>query len=346
MLIGIALVFLAATAASGQNINGIRLHDQAAVHDSCVYLRDVAELEGSHAKALGDTVLEDLDTDTFATTITLAQLRDTLNDHGVNWGTLSLRGYAACHVTRLAPDPEPITTAPLPTVTNPMDEIGLATPITLRQRVIELIERFAGVQQDQLRITFSDRDAPALEQSAWQDRYEFEPLASAPLGRIPIVIRRYRDNRVIETLRITADVTRRYMAAVAVGSIGRGQTFAPSDVEIREVYLDTTHNEPIIDLSSVIGQTSSTILRPGATIHPHHLRSPVLVQRGELVTVRCISGGLVIKTVGRAAEDGTRDQLIQIRSGRTRQTYAARVTGRQEVTSGSITPAPSLGEMP
>jgi flagella basal body P-ring formation protein FlgA len=210
-----------------------------------------------------------------------------------------------------------------------MEEVGLGSALSLQDRVIELIERFAGVGRSELKIFFSDHDQKTLAQSAYQDRYEFEPLASVPLGRVPIVIRRYRDNRLVETYRVTVDVAQRFMAVVAKNTIGRHQVFTPSDIEIREVYLSHA-GDPVMDLARVIGQRSASVLRADAVVFDQHLQPSLMVRRGELITVRCISGGLVIRTIGRATEDGALDQVIQVRRDRSRRVYPVRITGRQE----------------
>ncbi len=327
----VGLVFvLGLVAIAEASTSKAQLRDATAVRTAQVTLQDVAKLTGDYAQTLADLVITNIDPTQRTATVTLGQVREKLTQEGVNWGTLSLRGYTACRVTWLADPPTPPVSDDAPALANPMQEIGLRSPLTLRDRAIEMIQRFASVDPSDLRITFSPNDADTLAQGAWQDRYECEPLASAPLGRVPLVIRRYRGDRLVATYRITADVARRYLAVVATRSIGRGQTFAPGDVQIQERYLDTNTAPPLTDLSDVIGQTSGTVLRPGLPVYAHHLRSPLLVRRGELITVRSISGGLVVKAIGRAGEDGERDQVIQVRNTRSRDSFAVRVTGPQE----------------
>lgn len=333
VIIGVVFLILVAVAqlfAAGPASHSIRLHDEAAVTQTHIRLCDVAEIEGNHAQALADLVVSQFEPGLRQATVTLEGLRETLNTHGVHWGLISLRGYSACLVHRVLPDPEPISATPAWPVSNPIDEVVLTTPVTLRDRINQFIEQLAGVDRADLRITFTDRDATVLDQGVWRDRFEIEPLASAPLGRVPLVIRQYRGDRVVDTHRILADVARRTMAVVAKKTIGRGQTFAPGDVEIREVYLDDNVSQPVTELAQAIGQVAGSVVRAGAVVRADQLRSPVMVRRGQLITVRCLSGGLVLKTVGRASEDGQLDQLIGVRNDRTRQSFTVRVTGLQE----------------
>ncbi len=328
----LAWVCIGTAAVHSQANDGIRLYRQAQVTDSRVRLDDVAELIGDTLQPLGNVVIAVMDHDDRQVMITHHQVRQALDPHDINWGRISVRGYAACRVVvRPLHDLQSPNGPTIPLETNPIEEVTLSRALTLRDRVIEFIEQHSGIDQADLQVTFAANDAPILDQIAWQDRYEFQPLSSTPVGRVPIIVRRYRNNQLADTLRVTTDVARRYLAVVAKQSVSRGQTFAPSDVEIREVYLDGTADEPLTDLSRVIGQTAGTVVRAGAIVHRHQLQSPLLVRRGQLVTVRCINGGLVVKTVARATEDGSKNQVIHVRADRSRQTYPARVTGSQEV---------------
>src|SRR5690606_12627577 len=103
-----------------------------------------------------------------------------------------------------------------------------------------------------------------------------------------------------------------------------------ASVEVKEVWLADSRSQPITDPKLVIGQRSTVLLRPGTPVLPDHIEQPVLVERGELITVRCIAGGLVIRTVARASEAGAMDQLIHVRNEATRETFVATVTGSRE----------------
>jgi len=330
----IVTAFLWATATHGSVENSIRLYDQASVDNDQIRLWQITQLNGDHAIVLKDVVLATFANNQSSITITLDQLRDELDKLGTNWGKISLRGYTTCVVYRKIVPPKPLPAAqPAPLVTNPIEEIELSTAVTLRQRVVDMIEQFSGVDQNDLHITFNATDDQVLNRSAMLDRYEIRPLATVALGRVPIVISQYHDNRLKNTFRVTADITRRYMVVVAKKTIGRRQTFAPGDVEVREVYLDTGADHAVTDLSLVIGNVAASVIRLGAVVRADQIQSPTLIRRGELITVRCILGDLVIKTVARANENGTLDQLIQVRNDRSHEPYTVTVTGpRQAIT--------------
>ncbi|HEX7010584.1 MAG TPA: flagellar basal body P-ring formation chaperone FlgA, partial [Phycisphaeraceae bacterium] len=312
--------------------DSIRLHASAGSHGPQVKLAQVAELEGSAAQALGDLVVASFQEGRDQQTLTLEALRRTLTEAGVNWGLLTLGGYTACQVHRLAETPPPLVEPAAPAAaSNPMGTIDLGTPLTLRAQVEALIHQMAQAQQGDLRIRFNEHDQALLAQPTGHHRYELEPGAAQAIGRVPITVRRYDAGRIAQTFTVTADVERRALALVATRSIARGERFTPDSVELREVYLTQDVGVPLADRDQVVGLESAALLRPGVVIYPRHIRSPILVQRGDLVTVRCVVGGLVIRTVGRAMSEGAMDETVIIRNELSRQTYPAVVAGRREV---------------
>lgn len=332
-----------AAPASGQE--SIRLVERAIVTGDRVLLRDVAELQGERAESLGDVVVATLEPGGAEGAagepgaVTIDSVRGALDAHGVNWAVVALRGHEVCRVQRSDQPHDHPAQADGARAAGESDATGFPSAGTVQDRVIELIERFAGVDRQQLRIEFADHDERTLSQRIGRDRYELEPLSSVAVGRVPIVIRRWGSGRLVEVGRVTAEVARRRVAAVARTTIGRGQTIAPGDLELRELYL-TTPAEPLASPEHAVGRVAAAVIRAGAAIYPDQLRSPLLVRRGESVTVRCVSGALVIKAVGRAIQDGGLGNVIEVRNDRSGETYPVRVTGAQE---GMVEAAPDTG---
>ncbi len=338
-----ATLLLVATVAGADEI---RLRREVASQGPSVKLHEVAELSGPRAEALADTAVLLFTEGQAEGRVTLDGLRAVLDSAGTNWGVVSLRGFASCKVHRTvgglagtASRPEPgsdsIAAMPVPAdardaATNPGQPLDIEAALSLKALVLDHLAQQAAAAPQDLRIAFSERDEAQLARSALRDRFEIEPVGRNTLGRVPLTIRRYRGSEVAETLRVTADIARRSLAVVATATISRGTLFTRDSIEVQELWVTDARSQPVADPKLVIGQTSKVLLRPGTAVLSEHLEQPVLVQRGELITVRCIVGGLVIRTVGRASEAGAFDQMIQVRNEVTRETFVATVTGPRE----------------
>jgi flagellar basal body P-ring formation protein FlgA len=327
MLLAAALVMAFGIAARADSV---RLYDQVGVQGAKVSLAQVAELQGPAARALGGVELATLKEAREQATISLDDVKTALDDAGVNWGVVSLRGYSACRVTRLAPPPAPVVEQGQAVAANIETPIDLGAALTLRQLVERSIVERAGVDPDGLRIRFSDRDARELDRAILGQSVEIEPTSLNTLGRVPLVVRLYEAGRVAETIRVSAKVQRVLLAVVAVAPIRRGEAFTRADLEVRECTLDDDSLTAITDPMLVVGQESAVSLRSGEVVFARSVRAPLMVRKGELVTVRCIVGGLVVRTVGRAGDNGSLDELIRVRNENTGEDIYAVVAGRNE----------------
>jgi hypothetical protein len=71
-------------------------------------------------------------------------------------------------------------------------------------------------------------------------------------------------------------------------------------------------------------------IQTGAVIFTDQIRSPLLVKRGEIIIVVSQSGGIRVRTTGRARQDGAAGELVQVETLETGERYEARVTGLRE----------------
>lgn len=328
------LAALSALWAGPAEADRIELRARAQSAAETVTLGDVAVLEGDEAMALAATPVGRISPSAAGPLkLELATVQQVLEERGVHWGKLTLAGHAACEVTLAAPaipatQPSELEQAAI-LAANPGQAVEAAAPRTVGEKLEQQIASLAGVGIESLRIRWSNPKAEILTRPVMGDMYEFEPLAQGVPGRMPIMVRRLVDGQVVESQRLLADVERRCLAVVATRKIDRQAVISPEAVEIREVYLTGSSGAPMTDLRDVVGQTSMAALRPGDVLTEGHVLSPVLVRRGQEVTVRGTAGGLSIRLVGVAMEDGEKGQVIRVRNTASRETFWARVTERR-----------------
>ena len=117
---------------------------------------------------------------------------------------------------------------------------------------------------------------------------------------------------------------------VTADTLRRGHAIVSTDIEIKQQWLDRPLAGSFTDSAQVVGMVMNRIVRKGAVLNHDDIVMAKVVSRGQVVIVRCVSGSLVLKTQGRAKEDGHIGQLIQVHDERTKQTYTARVSGPGE----------------
>lgn len=340
LAIQLAAVAAALGFATFAHADAVRLLPAAEVQRSQVLLQDVAELEGDAAQSLAKHVVLQLSEQGNGGTLALRELERALTEAGADWSQVRLVGASQCKVVRLKQEKHAesadarAAASPVAAVSNPVSDVDLTSAATLQDRLLADLAQLAEFPVSEMRVKFAGVDAAVLAQPAMTDRLEVEPLGRRLPGRISLTVRRYKASQLVATHRIVADVTRLCQAVVVKKSLSRGQTVTAGDVELREVTLTNSKVTPLTELKDVVGLTTTLSLAPETVVSPEHLRSPLLVRKGDLVTVQCIVGQVVVRAVARSLDEGALGDSIQLRNEATKQTLEARVTGLKQATAG------------
>lgn len=133
---------------------------------------------------------------------------------------------------------------------------------------------------------------------------------------------------------------------VAVQPIARGAVFTAAHVELRTVDYVPRANERRVAVEAIeklIGMEARQPIQADDIVFTDQVQAPVLVKRGDLITVSSQTSGIRVRTTARAREDGVEGQLVQLESLETRERFDARVVGNRQATIVAIT-TPTLSE--
>lgn len=124
-------------------------------------------------------------------------------------------------------------------------------------------------------------------------------------------------------------------AVVVRRAIRKGELIGEHDVEVVACE-EAPQSDYLSDVSLAVGREAIDALREGSIVNASKLRSPVLVRKGEFVTVYSKAEGITVKLTGRARQDGSAGSPILVENptgtGRTKETFLATVTGIGTVT--------------
>jgi flagella basal body P-ring formation protein FlgA len=120
--------------------------------------------------------------------------------------------------------------------------------------------------------------------------------------------------------------------AVAVRPIARGEVITAADVEMQslEGAPTTGRRSAVNSLEQLVGMEAKQAIQIGDVIFTDHLQAPMLVKRGEEISVVSQTGGIRVRTTARARQDGARGQLVQVETLETKERYDVRVVGLRE----------------
>jgi flagella basal body P-ring formation protein FlgA len=142
---------------------------------------------------------------------------------------------------------------------------------------------------------------------------------------------------------VYADVTATQPVVVAVQPIERGHVLTEADVEVQQwnnVPMTKGRREPVETVEPLIGMEATRPIQTGDTILGDDVRPPLMVKRGEEIAVYARGGGIQVRTIARARQDGARGELIGVESLEAKEPFDAVVTGMREAVVFSGSPAP------
>ena len=294
--------------------------------DAALTLAEVATIQGPDAAAYAGVVVAESAWERRA--VSLADVRSALQAAGANFGRLTLRG-AACRietpVTAAAPVQEKkvvrARTGPEYAV------VDVSGPPTLRTAIARRLAAMYGVAHDGIQIAFDDKDRLVLTTPYTEHQVvQVQPAASSTSSRVPLRVTVFAGDRVVAEHRLTADVLVKRDVLVATRELDRRETIGQGDVRVEGRWIAPGFVPPSADL--VVGSQARAKIKEGATLDGNDLESPVLVKRGDVVYVQCLSGSVVVQARSRALGSGREGEVIAFQMEGSDAPFHARVVGR------------------
>ena len=130
---------------------------------------------------------------------------------------------------------------------------------------------------------------------------------------------------------VDAEVTLASQRVVAARSLSRDAIIRASDVRLEPGGAIEAGSDCFHSIDEVVGRQTTHALPKDKVLDRGSIRQPLLVRRGEVITVYARSAGIRVRSTAKAREEGSLGDLIQVESPIDRATYFARVSGIQEV---------------
>ena len=325
---GAAVVFvmLAMGAFATAHAAEIRLRHECRASGALVRLGDVAEVLDNNprqAQELADIELSSTPQPGQKRFVRAREIQDALQLRGANLAAHRISG--ASQVEILPPSPEAASAAPLAVSSAALRQAKRA----VRDAIVEYLHRTASASdpwdvefefnEDQARqIAGSDKELVAAGgTSPWIGTQQF--VIAAPSRTVPI------------QLKIEARVTLPPMTVVAVRSLPRGSTIHISDVKLDRGRPGDADADSFGRLDDVVGKEVARSLAAGQIVRRDAVRAPLVVRRGDVVTVYARQSGLVVRTTARSRDDASLGDVITVESLLNRQAFFARASGVQQV---------------
>jgi len=111
-----------------------------------------------------------------------------------------------------------------------------------------------------------------------------------------------------------------------------GQVISDDDIAWKEMRAGALDPNTMLDPEAIVGKTPRTSVRAGEILRRAELMAPIVIPRGELVTMVLNTPQMTLTAQGRATENGADGQTIKVENTRSKTTVEAVVVGPNRVT--------------
>lgn len=144
-------------------------------------------------------------------------------------------------------------------------------------------------------------------------RYLVESSQTLPrLGYQTVWLKIYDNQSLIQKQQVTIELSICIDALVTTRKLKRGEIIEINNISIKHIKVSRDYKNLIKKPDSAIGLITKQIVNEGELLKRSVLREPPDIPRGDRVTVKLVSGDLVVMTDGKLKEDGFIGKKVKV----------------------------------
>ena len=329
---------------------------------AALLLSDLAIVTGDDAEKLSKTIIlprPASDLQAASGEVDVQQVRTALDSAGVNWARITLHGSR----TRLIIPDELKASADTGSghadIAHTIDNRGssqiLATTSvngaaslasaaasdslfvggygpTLREVVARRLAEMYAVSVNEIRAEYDNTPAVKYLDLPIGEVAEVTVLPQASTGttRIPLRIELRRRDGVIDYRTLAAKVELKRTVAVVSAPIDRGELITEDLIRAETRWISPAADAPL-SRDRIIGASAKRRIDTGRLVTRGDVQPPVVVQRGDTVRVRIMSGTIQMEMRAKALSTARDGENVTLQSEGSKKTFVAKMEGRMAI---------------
>jgi flagella basal body P-ring formation protein FlgA len=154
-------------------------------------------------------------------------------------------------------------------------------------------------------------------------------------GRFSVFVTAPANGDNAQRQRVSGRIVYQETIAVPAHGMNIGDVFGPSDVSETKLPRDRVASDAITNPQQLIGKAARRILRAGETVRAGDVADPIVVHRGDLVTITLNTASMQLTAQGKAVEDGAMGASIRVTNTQSNRAIDTVVVGPNQVVIGS-----------
>lgn len=197
------------------------------------------------------------------------------------------------------------------------------TPQSMRQAVTQFLQQSAHQMRGETEVSVDPID-PRLRLAQCDGALEaFWPKGGKRAGNLTVGLR--CQGQVSWSIYLRAKLAVYETVAVAARPLGRGERLSAADIELQRQNVSSLSGGYHTHIKDVVGMEVRRSVRAGIVLDRSVVKPPILVSRGERVTITASSGVVQVSMDGKALDSGARGELIEVVNLSSRQKLEAEV---------------------
>jgi flagella basal body P-ring formation protein FlgA len=143
-----------------------------------------------------------------------------------------------------------------------------------------------------------------------------------------LVVWVYEGDRLLETRTVKVAAQVRREVVVVTADVERGAALPREHLRMETLWLDAGGAAPVASVEHAALLQARRRIAAGTALRMDVVEAPLAIRKGDLVTVHCMSGGVVVKAFGRAQADAREGEYVDLRLEGGEKTFRARAAGR------------------
>lgn len=140
----------------------------------------------------------------------------------------------------------------------------------------------------------------------------------------------------MENLRLTGRAYRTIDIPVLRSRVLRGDIIREADLKWVRYNADRVQQDVIVDLQDLVGKTPKRGVRAGQPVRANDVRRPIVVEKNSLVTIVHIVPNMTLTAQGKALQNGSDGDVVQVKNSRSTHIIEAEVIGPGRVAVRSM----------
>jgi flagella basal body P-ring formation protein FlgA len=200
--------------------------------------------------------------------------------------------------------------------------------------VADIVQGFLRARTEELAATHLDFTPDTLPEAFAVARGDLThrviPSSEDVIGSRYFIVRFRLNGELVQNVRIRGDLDATAPVAVAVRDLDRGTVLQKKDMKLVERDITRT-GRPFTEVSRAVGKRVERDMESGDIIERRKVDRPVLVDRGEVVTMEARQGAMLLTAKGVARSKGKKGETIKVRNTGSEKEILCKVVGSGRV---------------